>query len=424
MKTYLIILLLVFLTEKAIAQGNKVFSGAEIINFGIVDISVLNGLTWRTERAAIPGYFSVVDSAVYTGCSDIENIDGYIKKYGNTAFIFPVGNGSDLRTLEISAPASVSDAYATAWIGGDPGLNLDPTAPAAGSHPVNAVTAPIGLVSSAGQWDWQVGDAGNLGNGTTGTGMGLTITVSIPDMTQFAPAAFLRLVGWNGTHWIDLSGTPTASGNTENSTLSGTMVAGITAIAIGRTSQALPLRLESFTVQAAGCTAVLNWKTSAEVNTLSFIVEQSFDAVQFYEAATVLASGAPAGSTYSHTVPQPSAMAYYRLKMKDRDGSYTYSPVRVCKTACDSRYSIQVYPNPVESNQPVNVRFTTTYRGKASFLVLNSLGQRVLAKNILVTEGTNLVSADVSGLAAAVYFIRLTGTDGSPIGEGMSFIKQ
>lgn len=424
MKTSLIILLYFISLEKVVAQGNRVFSGAEIINYDIVDISVLNGLTWSTERAALPGYFSVMNSAVYTGCSDIENIDGYIKKYGNTSFIFPVGNGNDLRTLEISAPASGSDTYATAWIAGDPSLDLDPTAPGAGAHPVFAVTAPINLVSSVGQWDWQVGEASHLGNGTTGTGTGLTITVSIPDLTQFAPPTFLRLVGWNGTRWIDLSGTPTASGNKENSTLSGTMVADITAIAIGRTSQALPIRLESFTVQPAGCTAILNWKTSEEVNTLSFIVEQSFDTVQFYEVATVFASGSPTGSNYSLTVPQLSDVAYYRLKMKDRNGSYSYSPLLVCKTACDSRNSIQVYPNPVESNQPVNVRFTTAYRGKAVFLILNSLGQRILAKTIVVTGGTNLVSADVSRLASATYFIRLTGADGTPIGKGMQFIKQ
>lgn len=424
MKTSLIILLYIISLGKGIAQGNRVFSGAELINYDIVDISVQNGLTWSTERYALPGYFSVLNSAVFTGCSDIENIDGYIKKYGNTSFIFPVGNGNDLRTLEISAPASGSDAYATAWIVGDPGLDLDPTAPDAGAHPVIAVTAPISLVSSVGQWDWQVGEASHLGSGTTGAGTGLTITVSIPDMNHFAPAAFLRLVGWNGTRWIDLSGTPTASGNTENSTLSGTMVAGITAIAIGRISQTLSLRLENFTVQPAGCSAVLNWKTSAEVNTYSFVVEQSFDAVQFHEVATVLASGSPAGSNYSLTVPQLSNVAYYRLKMKDRDGSYSYSPLLTCKTACDSRNSIQVYPNPVESNQPVNVRFTTAYRGKAVFLILNSLGQRILAKNIVVTEGTNLVSTDVSGLASATYFIRLIGADGTPIGKGMQFIIQ
>lgn len=132
MKTSLIILLYIISLEKGYAQGNRVFSGAEIINYDIVDISVLNGLTWSTERAALPGYFSVVNSAVYTGCSDIENIDGYIKKYGNTPFIFPVGSGNDLRTLEISAPALITDAYATAWIAGDPGLDLDPTSPNAG----------------------------------------------------------------------------------------------------------------------------------------------------------------------------------------------------------------------------------------------------------------------------------------------------
>jgi hypothetical protein len=48
-----------------------------------------------------------------------------VKKYGNTSFIFPVGTGTKLRSIEISAPTQSTDAYATAWIAGNPNNNLD-----------------------------------------------------------------------------------------------------------------------------------------------------------------------------------------------------------------------------------------------------------------------------------------------------------
>jgi hypothetical protein len=108
------------------------------------------------------------------------------------------------------------------------------------------VVFPIAAVSTVGQWDWQVGNGNNLGAGTTGTGAGLIIKVSIPDLTQFSPAAGLRLVGWNGNNWIDLSKAATATGNTENSTLTGTMIPNITAIAIGRIVAALPRQIRKF----------------------------------------------------------------------------------------------------------------------------------------------------------------------------------
>ena len=225
----------IFLLVNSYAQSNHVFAGGEILNFDTVDIATNHTTTWTTERSYNPGYFSSFGNAIYIGYSDTINFDGYVKKYGNTAFVFPVGSNHDLRTLAISNPAYITDAYATAWMEGDPSFNRDPTPPYAGFHSIASVKDPIVVVSKSGQWDWQIGKGNNLGSGTTGNGVGLTITVSMPNMTDFAKPSELRLVGWNGNSWIDLSGKPTATGNKEDSFISGTMIAGISSIAIGKT---------------------------------------------------------------------------------------------------------------------------------------------------------------------------------------------
>lgn len=407
------------------AQGNSVLSGGEIVNYGIVDITVVNGVRWNTERSSVPGYFSAIDNAAYTGCSDDVHIDGYVKKYGNTGFIFPIGSNNKLRTLEISAPALSTDAYAAAWIPGDPSNDLDPTAPFAGPHPITSYTGLISAVSNIGQWDWQVGEASNLGNGTTGTGDGLTIKVSIPDMTQFADAASLRLVGWNGTKWIDLSGGPTATGNTANSFLQGTMVQHISAIGIGKTFSTLPLKLESFAAKEIGCKILLEWKTSAEYNTEAFIVEQSTGTAAFQNIAVIAATGAANGSSYSITVIQPAGIASYRLKMTDKDGRATYSQIIMIRSTCSSTDFMQVFPNPVTAgNQNINIRFTTAYRGKAQLMIFNSLSQQVMNKSIEITGVQTLVALNIMNLAKGSYIIRMTGADGTKIGDAQKFIKQ
>lgn len=234
MKQLLALMLSFFYTLVSYTQNNHVFSGGEMVNYGKIDIAFISTVNWSSDRKRLPGYFSVIDNGMFIGYSDEANINGYIKKYGNTSFLFPVGNGKDLRTLEISAPSKTTDAYAVAWIEGDPTKNTDQTGPHAGQHPITAISAPIKEVSNIGQWDWQTGEAGDLGGDATGNGMGLTITVSIPDMRSFAEPAALRLVGWNGSNWIDLSNNPTANGNTEDSQLSGIMIPGISALAIGR----------------------------------------------------------------------------------------------------------------------------------------------------------------------------------------------
>ena len=216
------------------SQINHVFSGGELYNYGIVDLSSNNKIYWSTDRSNKPGYYSVVENANFAGFSDAAHINGYVKKYGNSSFIFPVGNGKTLRALEISSPAKTTDTYAVAWIDGDPSDSLDPTEPFAGSHSIKAVEGKITQVSNIGQWDWQVGASENLGVGTSGTGEGLSIRLTLPDLQTFAKASELRIVGWNGTHWIDLSGQPTATGNVEYSNITGTMIAGISAIGIGK----------------------------------------------------------------------------------------------------------------------------------------------------------------------------------------------
>lgn len=202
---------------------NYLGSGVEMGIFGPFSFEV--STAWATARTATPGYYSwTIASGNYTGADDNHHVNGYVKKYGPESFVFPVGSGTDLRTLEISAPTNPADVYAAAWIMGNPTTTQDPTNGNA-FHPVTAVSGNISAVSTVGQWDWQA---------VRGTGDGLTITVSIPELfgTEFTDASKLRLVGWNGSAWENI-GTAGASGTTENSILSGIMKTGIQAIGIG-----------------------------------------------------------------------------------------------------------------------------------------------------------------------------------------------
>ncbi len=370
-------------TTNAKAQGNFSFSGLESTNFGTIDLSAYTGASWGTDRTATPGYFGAGIGASFSGGSDLYNIDGYVKKYGNEAFTFPVGSGIDLRALSISAPYAATDAYATAWIEGDPSSNKDLTLPNAGPHSITAVTAPIVSVSPVGQWDWLVGDMGNLGPGTTGTGGGLTITVSIPNMAAFDIASDLRLVGWNGTSWIDLSGGPTATGNTENSELSGTMVDSITAIGIGSISAPLPIHIMHFGSAVVNCQARLQWNSLNEINNTQYIVEQSKDGISFKAINVVGIGSSVFNGLYDILIPQPNGLYYYRLLLKDQLGdTVELSNTITCRTNCNTSDKMKVYPNPVYDQPNVNLSITTAYRGKISLLITTQLG----AKNIQITK--------------------------------------
>lgn len=414
------------------AQGNHVFAPSESVIWGDVSLNTpAVSQTWSTERTATPGYFSAVGVAAYINASDAYNIDGYVKHYAdaaNQSYTFPVGVGSvsgyafDLRTLTTSGTIPATAEYATAWIPGDPGIStkdLTSTGAAAGAHPTTSFASPIQSVSTVGQWDWQALSAD--------AGAGVTITVSIPDLTTLYPgvsASLLRLVGWNGTKWVDLSGLATASGVTENSTLSGTMISGITAIGIGATTTILPLELISFNTTANNCSPVLTWITANEINTLEFNIEASADGNKFTKIGTVAAQGF-GGRTYTFSPVQAKGTTYYRLKMVDKDGKYTYSDIKALTLNCNADKFITVYPNPVTTGSgEVTLRFNVPYKGKAIIVFTNVLGQQFVRKAITITDGVNTNSFNTGMLAPDTYFIRVLGEDGKPVAETIKIIKQ
>lgn len=414
---------IVFLSS-GYSQTNHIYSGGEAINFGIIDISTSNGTSWSSERSKHPGYFSAIGNANFIGYSDKIYIDGYVKKYGNTSFVFPVGNGNGLRTLEISKPNLSSDTYATAWIEGDPTNNLDPTAPFSGKHPVHAVSGEIIEISKAGQWDWLVGEGGNLGDSTTGNGVGISITVNMPDMSYFSDKSDLRLAGWNGKTWIDLSGKPTATGNKKDSKIHGTMIAGITAIAIGKTNPAPFVKIKSLAASMSNCKTILNWETSFEDAPVRYYVERSFDGIVFETIKSGDLPGSKVGNKYRMEIEQPNGICFYRLKFQNTYGSIIFSGIVSAYNKCNTIEILALYPNPVTNKENITLRFKTLNQGRANLTVYNTIGQNILNKQIEIKKGINAIEINVQSLVNGAYYINITDQGGNKMSIAKKFIKQ
>jgi hypothetical protein len=355
-----------------------------------------NGITTTVRSNTNTGAISFAHDATYTGgTTDAQHVDGYVSKTGNTAFSFPVGSSTDLRTLSISAPASALTEISTAWFAGNPGTVTDPSDAAV--HSVASFAAPIQSVSIEGFWDW-IPVAGNDD--------GLTVTVSIPDMSASSVLpADLRLVGWNGTQWIDLSGSGNATGNTENSTLSGTIPAGITisAIGIGSINTPLPVHFSAFDAYADKCNVQLNWNTAMEINNDYFIAERSHDGRMFTEVGRVQGAGNSSEiQHYSYADEHPEdGLNYYRIQQVDRDGKHTATSVKQVYVHCSGDEAIKVFPTV--SNNTVNVLLPKRYEN-ATVTVLTTLGQKV----IVPMENTNgSYRINIAPLAAAMYVIRV-----------------
>lgn len=116
-------------------------------------------------------------------------------------------------------------------------------------------------------------------------------------------------------------------------------------------SAQLPVTLTSFTVGSQNCTAVLAWQTATELQSSRYDLETSTDGAHFSKAASVASKNQSAGAAYSYKIENASAPAWFRLKMVDLDGSFTYSSVQRYTPQCNA--VVQVYPNPAQTTATI-----------------------------------------------------------------------
>jgi hypothetical protein len=183
----------------------------------------------------------------------------------------------------------------------------------------------------------------------------------------------------------------------------------------------LPVVLSSFTGAPNKCDAVLQWKTSQEINSDKFVIEQSSNGLNFAAVSEVKAANNANGKSYQASVSQPSGIAYYRLKLLDRDGKFSFSPVVTVRTSCGSEDYLTVYPNPVSTN--LTVSFHTTYKGTANLVLVNAVGQQLASHKIKITTAANTINLDLNNYAPGMYMLYLADDSGTKIGVIQKVIK-
>lgn len=117
--------------------------------------------------------------------------------------------------------------------------------------------------------------------------------------------------------------------------------------------------LKDFTAQLQTDKVLLKWSTATEVNTRQFVVERSTDKSTWSTLNEIGAKGNSASaSQYSFTDNGPLPLvAYYRLKMVDVDGGFTFSDelrvitlITAVPGSPGGSLKVYAYPNPASGN--------------------------------------------------------------------------
>lgn len=133
----------------------------------------------------------------------------------------------------------------------------------------------------------------------------------------------------------------------------------------------LAINLHAFNAEKQANTVLLNWKlASSDTDIFSFELQRSKDGIEFNTIAQI--EGYNFLLNYSYTDYEPMRQNYYRLKMIDANGEYSYSQIR--NVNFEKGADVLVFPNPLRGNRQLNLVSETDV---LNIQLFNPLGQLV-----------------------------------------------
>jgi Secretion system C-terminal sorting domain len=170
----------------------------------------------------------------------------------------------------------------------------------------------------------------------------------------------------------------------------------------------LPAKLKDFSGQRVNGIDELKWTVTLEHNVDRYEIEYSKDGMQFNTVGTQKATGLSGNEklyAYQYRTDH-SAIAYYRLKIIDLDGSYEYSEIVVINPDV-KRSDIYVYPNPTSGIFKFHI--PTVGSTMVNYRIYNEIGKLVSTKTISLLSGMHEYGGDISGLPPGTYRVVLEG---------------
>jgi hypothetical protein len=249
-------------------------------------------------------------------------------------------------------------------------------------------------------------------------------TYQTPDDPQFDPAGILV----NGV-FTQLSDNVNAS---QSNTYTGTVTAGntigfrvnsvdnsfgkatLTITSFSPPGGVLPVTLSTFTVKQQGTANLLQWTAATEINTSFYEVQRSANGLGFNPLGRVNAALLSGRYSFTDSLPLPGA-TYYRLRMVDNDGRFSYSPVILLKKELAS--GLKLYPNPATG--VVVLTLQSASAEKETVQLYNVAGALLQTQIFALVPGINKKELNIASVPPGTYIIKIASG-----AKGQSFVKK
>jgi hypothetical protein len=149
----------------------------------------------------------------------------------------------------------------------------------------------------------------------------------------------------------------------------------------------LPVTMSHFSGSYQENYNLLKWITDTEENVLNFELQSSSDGVNFNTISSIPSSSFPTGSTYLYKdfADWQTQIIFYRLKIVDRDGKFSYSGiVTIQKPQSSKQVTIE---NPF--NDVLKVSINSQQSQKIEISLYDAAGKILVRKMFTASQGNN-----------------------------------
>jgi pectin methylesterase-like acyl-CoA thioesterase len=347
---------------------------------------LVNGTLNLTAGKLIAGSNTVTANAVAGGSASnyvVTGGTGFLKinNVAGTDILFPVGPTASSYNPATMSNTGTADNFSVRVAAGvlPPGINVQPQSDSSVNNTWTINEDVAGGSNATIKLQWNTADQNSL----------------------FAPAN-CAVVHSNGTV-IDYTGTFGAVTNAGANVFTKTG-SGFTAFSpFGVTSKpgnvVVPLSLISFSAKKQGKTVNVLWSSVNEINVNRFEVQRSTDRNMYTVKGIVSALGGAALNNYNFTDADPvKGYSYYRLKIIDNDGRFTYSDVE--KVYFSESNPVIIFPNPATNF----IKAAYAVAGKDARIIIYSADGKKEGEWIVPQNSTQQI-INVSEMTSGVHFL-------------------
>lgn len=163
---------------------------------------------------------------------------------------------------------------------------------------------------------------------------------------------------------------------------------------IGESGGPTPVKFSSFTASLLSSRfALLKWVTQNEINNDFFEIERSEDGIHFISRGKVNGNGSTSlAHSYEFTdvLNTNVSVIYYRLRIFDTDGKYTFSKVIAVRVSGSMNVEkMNVYPNPFINN--IKIALNSNADVNATIRILSLDGREINRRSMELQKGDNII---------------------------------